>query len=189
MKWHSNCSLATFFLHESLESRNVCSGSRSFFLSTCHCSFSPINFGWLFYLDTFFIAYQYLRIVGNFKMQVFSIFDNEEPYHLKVSDTVFGLYYFWETPLLYLLSTTLRTWNSRYSSAHFLKGGCIPLYQFLQLLRGLGEWVKYHTLLSVVGNHFGGSHSTWLCDSSWLLAEFLSQLKIIALVNHHWLCD
>lgn len=100
---------------------------------------------------------------------------------------------FWETPLLNLLSTTLRTWNSlffarHYKSTHFLKGRCIPLYQFLQLLRGLGEGVKYHTLLSIAGNHFGGSHSLWLYDSSWFLAEFLSQLKIIALVNHR-LCE
>lgn len=72
---------------------------------------------------------------------------------------------------------------------HFLKGRCIPLYQVLQLLRGLGEWVKYHTLLSIAGNHFGGSHSLWLYDSSWLLAEFLSQLKIIPLVNHYWLWE
>lgn len=73
--------------------------------------------------------------------------------------------------------------------AHVSRREDVSLLSSSAALRRLGGWVNYHALLSVIGNHFGGSHSLWLNDSSWLLAEFLSQLKIVALVNYCWLCD
>lgn len=87
------------------------------------------------------------------------------------------------------ICTALRTWDSL-----FLAWGDVRAHVFFQkkvcpslavpvALRRRG-WVRETaTLLSIIGNQFGGSHSLWLCDSSGSLAG--SQ----PVENHHCFRD
>lgn len=145
VKWHSNCSLAAFlFLDESLESRYVCLGSRSFSPLRLSLYIFLIDFDWLFYLDTFLLPTIWKKTSQFwiiFKCSYFQSFDNEEPYHLKDSDIIFGNHGLFlgnstsefsvhnpDLRLRIFCKVTLRahvSWREDLS---------IPLYQLLQLL-------------------------------------------------------